>query len=205
MKVAARSYDNSLRAEQAAATRDRIVDAAIEVLSGGADKLSIPAVATAASVSVPTVYRHFPSKEALVDAVYDRYADRIDATWHEGVPNTLDDYVAMIPTIFGRHEHVAPELRTAMSGPEGVKVRRRRMTDRLERVDTVLTGTDLSAEDRERMRELLIVLTSSAVQRAFREYLGVGPDIAADRVAWAIRRLTAPTKPTPKKSNTRKR
>jgi len=201
VKVAARSYDNSLRAEQAAATRDRIVDAAIEVLSEGADKLSIPAVANAAAVSVPTVYRHFPSKEALVDAVYDRYADRIDATWHEGVPNTLDDYVAMIPTIFGRHEHVAPDLRTAMSGPEGAKVRRRRMAERLERVDTVLDDTDLSAADREQMRDLLVVLTSSAVQRAFREYLGLGPDVAAERVAWAIRRLTA----SPKKTNAKKR
>jgi len=201
VKVAARSYDNSLRAEQAAATRDRIVDAAVEVLSGGADKLSIPAVANAASVSVPTVYRHFPSKAALVDAVYDRYADRIDVAWHDDVPSTLDDYLARIPDIFVRHERVAPELRTAMSGPEGAKVRRRRMAERLERVDTVLAGTDLSAADRERMRELLVVLTSSAVQRAFREYLGLAPDVAADRVAWAIRRLTA----TPKKTNTKKR
>jgi AcrR family transcriptional regulator len=201
VKVAARSYDNSLRAEQAAATRDRIVDAAIDVLSEGADKLSIPAVANAASVSVPTVYRHFPSKAALVDAVYDRYADRIDVAWHDDVPSTLDDYLARIADIFARHERVGPELRTAMSGPEGAKVRRRRMAERLDRVDTVLAGTDLSAADRERMRELLVVLTSSAVQRAFREYLGLGPDVAADRVAWAIRRLTT----TPKKTNTKKR
>ena len=201
MKVAVRSYNNSLRAEQAAATRDRIVDAAIEVLSEGADKLSIPAVARAASVSVPTVYRHFPSKAALVDAVYDRYADRIDVAWHDDVPTTLDDYLSRISDIFARHERVAPELRTAMSGPEGANVRRRRMAERLDRVDTVLAGTDLSAVDRAYMRELLVVLTSSAVQRAFREYLGLGPDAAADRVAWAIRRLTA----APKKTNTKKR
>src|SRR5256885_9058880 len=64
VKSATRSYDNSLRTEQAAATRERVVDAAVEVLSQGADKLSIPAVAAEASVSVPTVYRHFPDRKS---------------------------------------------------------------------------------------------------------------------------------------------
>jgi len=194
VKASSRSYDNTMRSEQAAATRGRIVDAAVRVLSRGADKLSVPAVAEEAMVSVPTVYRHFASKTALVDAVYDRYAERIDVRWvDDDMPADFDDYVSRIPSIFARHESVDPELRTVMSGPEGAKARREHMPERLRRVDDLLADVELSSADRARLRELLIVLTSSAVQRAFREYLGLGPDVAADRVAWAIRRLTTPT------------
>ena len=187
-----------MRTEQAAATRDRIIDAAVRVLSRGADKLSIPAVAEEAAVSVPTVYRHFASKTVLVDAVYDCYSERIDVRWaNDDMPADLDDYLARIPGIFARHESVDPELRTAMSGPEGAKARREHMPERLQRVDDLLTDLELNDGDRARLRELLIVLTSSAVQRAFREYLGLGPDVAADRIAWAIRRLTRPTTTEP--------
>jgi AcrR family transcriptional regulator len=198
VKSASRTYDNTMRTEQAAATRDRIIDAAVRVLSRGADKLSVPAVAEEATVSVPTVYRHFGTKTALVDAVYDCYADRVDVRWaDDDMPADLDDYLARIPNIFARHESVDPELRIAMSGPEGAKARREHMPERLRRVDDLLADLELSSADRSRLRELLIVLTSSAVQRAFREYLGLGPDVAADRIAWAIRRLTTPTTTEP--------
>ena len=209
MKSASRSYDNTMRTEQAAATRDRIIDAAVRVLSRGADKLSVPAVAEEATVSVPTVYRHFATKTALVDAVYDRYAERIDVRWvDDDMPADLDDYLSRIPSIFARHESVDPELRAVMSGPEGAKARREHMPERLRRVDDVLADLELSSADRARLRELLVVLTSSAVQRAFREYLGLGPDVAADRIAWAIRRLTTPTATPPtmkKRANRRAR
>jgi hypothetical protein len=80
------------------------------------------------------------------------------------------------------------------------------MPERLQRVDDLLVGLELSDVDRARSRELLIVLTSSAVQRAFREYLGLGPDVAADRIAWAIQRITTPTttKPTTKTRTNRR-
>jgi len=191
VKAAGRAYDNSLRAEQAAGTRERIVDASIAVLARGPDELSIPAVASEAGVSVPTVYRHFSSKKALVDAVYDRYSDEIDVTWHDNPPRTLDDFLARVPGVFARQEAVPDTLRKVMSGPTGVRARRDHMADRLERVDAMVGSLGLQGEDRDRLREVLVVLTSSAVQHAFRDYFGVGPDVAADRVVWAIRQLTA--------------
>jgi AcrR family transcriptional regulator len=189
MKSEARSYDNSLRAEQASATRERIVDASIAVLAKGPDELSVPAVAAEAGVSVPTVYRHFASKKALVDAVYERYADEIGVRWPDDAPRNLDDLVARVPGVFARHARVPSTLRTVMSGPAGVRARRDNMPDRLAGVDTVIGSLDLDDVDRERMRDVLLVLTSSAVLGAFRDYLGASTEVAADRVAWAIKRL----------------
>ena len=194
MNSKVRRYDNSLRTEQAAATRDRVVDASIAVLARGPDELSIPAVAAEAGVSVPTVYRHFPSKKALVDAVYDRYADEIDVSWPDNPPRTLDELLERVPGVFARQEQVSPALRNVMSGPAGVRARRDHMADRLARVDALVDPLGLPSEDAQRVRELLLVLTTSAVQQAFRDYLDVGPEVAADRVVWAIKRLTAPNK-----------
>lgn len=192
MKSAPRPYDNALRTEQAAATRERIVDATIAVLARGPDELSIPAVSAAAAVSVPTVYRHFSSKKALVDAVYDRYADEIDVRWTGDPPRNLEDYLVRIPGVFARQAEVPAPLRAVMSGPAGLRARRDHMPERLDRVEAVIEHVGLADDDHARLRDLLVVLSSSAVQQAFRDYLGVGPEVAADRVTWAIRRLATP-------------
>jgi AcrR family transcriptional regulator len=56
--------------------RERILEATLEVLArSGPRKLSLSAVATAAGVSRPTLYRWFPSKKALLEA-FGRYEQR---------------------------------------------------------------------------------------------------------------------------------
>ena len=64
----------------AATTSERILDATLEVLArSGARRLSLSDVAAAAGVSRPTLYRWFPSKEALLEA-FGRYEQqRYDA------------------------------------------------------------------------------------------------------------------------------
>ena len=57
-------------------TRERVLDATLQVLArSGPRKLSLSAVAAAAKVSRPTLYRWFPSKKALLDA-FGRYEQR---------------------------------------------------------------------------------------------------------------------------------
>src|SRR3954468_8015348 len=146
VKAAGRSYDNSLRTEQAAATRERIVDATIAVLARGPAELSIPAVAAGAGVSVPTVYRHFASKKALVNGMYDRYADEIDVRWPDDPPRTLEDYLARLPGVFARHDQLPVALRAVMSGPEGIKARRENMPDRLAKIETVVRKLGMKGE-----------------------------------------------------------
>jgi AcrR family transcriptional regulator len=67
-----RTYDNSRRAEQARATRQRILDAARELLlTQGYATTTIAQVARAAGVSPETVQKGFGTKAALAKAVYD--------------------------------------------------------------------------------------------------------------------------------------
>ena len=67
-----RTYDNRRRAEQARATRRRIIDVARELLlTQGYATTTIAQVAQAAGVSPETVQKGFGTKAALAKAVYD--------------------------------------------------------------------------------------------------------------------------------------
>jgi AcrR family transcriptional regulator len=67
-----RSYDNTGRAEQARATRRRILDAARElIIERGPAAITMRDIAGRARVSPETLYKAFGTKAALVKAVYD--------------------------------------------------------------------------------------------------------------------------------------
>src|ERR1700753_2565089 len=52
--------------------RERILEAAKAVFSAGGPDASLEAVARRAGVGIGTLYRHFPTREALFEAVYRR-------------------------------------------------------------------------------------------------------------------------------------
>ncbi|WP_308279953.1 TetR/AcrR family transcriptional regulator [Pseudonocardia oceani] len=50
--------------------RDRLVSAAVRAFSDGRPEVTLEAVARDAGVGIGTLYRHFPTREALVEAAY---------------------------------------------------------------------------------------------------------------------------------------
>src|SRR5256885_914009 len=67
--MAARPYDNALRRQQADLTRRRILDTVRDLLMESRTSFSIPEIAARAGVSEPTIYRHFPNRDALLEAL----------------------------------------------------------------------------------------------------------------------------------------
>jgi len=61
----------------ARANRSRILDVAEEVFGAGGESASTEAVARLAGVGIGTVFRHFPTKAALLEAVLVRRFDRL--------------------------------------------------------------------------------------------------------------------------------
>ena len=57
--------------------RDRVLEAARTVFSAGGSEASLEAVAKAAGVGIGTLYRHFPTREALFEAVYRREVQQL--------------------------------------------------------------------------------------------------------------------------------
>ncbi len=54
----------------AARNRERLLTAALDVFAAEGPDASMKAVADAAGVGVGTIYRHFPTREALIEAAY---------------------------------------------------------------------------------------------------------------------------------------
>ena len=59
--------------------RERVLEAARTVFSTGGPEASLEAVAKTAGVGIGTLYRHFPTREALFDAVYRHEAQQLAA------------------------------------------------------------------------------------------------------------------------------
>src|SRR5438876_11725942 len=57
--------------------RERVLQAAKRVFSAGGSDASLEAVAKRAGVGIGTLYRHFPTREALFEAVYRREVDQL--------------------------------------------------------------------------------------------------------------------------------
>lgn len=57
--------------------RERVLEAAKAVFSAGGPEASLEAVAKRASVGIGTLYRHFPTRESLFEAVYRREVEQL--------------------------------------------------------------------------------------------------------------------------------
>ena len=61
----------------AARNRERVLEAANTVFNAGGPEASLEAVARRAGVGIGTLYRHFPTRDALFEAVYRREVDQL--------------------------------------------------------------------------------------------------------------------------------
>lgn len=57
--------------------RELLIEAARQVFGAGGQQASLEAVARLAGVGIGTLYRHFPTREALFEAVYRREVDQL--------------------------------------------------------------------------------------------------------------------------------
>jgi AcrR family transcriptional regulator len=134
-----------------ASTRDRLLDAAREVVEeGGYGAASVMAVAERAGVAAGTLYRHFASKEELFvelfRAVCDREVEAMrEAADEEGLPET--ERIVRVLTTFAERALRRPRLAWALLA---------------EPVDPAVDAERLAY--RARYRELLAVSLSRAIR-----------------------------------------
>jgi len=187
-----RAYSSALRARQAADTRDLIIAAVGEQLAaGGIDDLSVERVAARAGVSPRTVYRHFPTREALLDSVgawvVTRSRELPDPLRAEELPEAI---VASFES-FDRHETM---MRGFLATTGGRELRAHMRRKRLQRIDDAL-DVALAGADPERARLAKAVighLCSAATWQALKDEAGLTGAEAGQAVAHTIEALLHP-------------
>jgi AcrR family transcriptional regulator len=177
-----------LRSTQISETRRRIALAVAEVLAdGGAAELSFPAVAERANVSLRTVYRHFPNKDALAAGALQAGSERTLAV-HPLDELGLDDVRPFLRDLWSELIELRDLVTAGQMTPHGREVRGERLRQRREIVRAAVERDDpeLDATSAERLANLVTPLMSGALLLDFVEGLGVDVDEAALLAAYAI-------------------
>ncbi|GAA1871154.1 TetR/AcrR family transcriptional regulator [Pseudonocardia ailaonensis] len=137
--------EKRLRAD-ARRNRDRLVEVAVEAFSRPDGDVTLEAIAKAAGVGIGTLYRHFPTREALVEAAYRSEVARLC----DAVPGLLESY--------------APDkaMRIWMDRFVDYMTAKRGMADTLRAI--VASGGNPFAETKARMREAAGSLVSAGAE-----------------------------------------
>ena len=181
--------DASLRDQQAALTRDRIMRALAELLvERGPQALSLHAVAERAGIGDRTLYRHFANKEALYVGLQAWITDEVDRA---APPASLRSPAELAASLQGAFPQLArlkdayvvlqglPEVRSAMC--DGHAARRRAITRAMKPATSALSKADATC-----VTAIAHLLGSSRALYFLQEVWGFSPEEAAAASGWAI-------------------
>jgi len=191
------SSAGTLRDEHKRATRERIVRAVAELVADAHPAaVSVPAVAARAGVSVATVYRYFPTKEALLDASAMVLGGDGTVPTLDAYPSSFDDVASVLPEQFAAIARQIPIARNQLASPLGRQLRQVRWETKQAAMTTALhgEGIDPSSPEGERLAAVADVLTSSTAVLELHDKAGIPVDVAADHVLWALDVLLRATK-----------
>src|SRR6266545_6632683 len=110
----------SLSEARSTVVRERVFEGVAAVLAAG-DALTFGKVAKAADVPERTVYRHFPTREALLTGVYEWANRRIG--FDEVRPANGSEAAALVRRVFPGFDEIAPIVRELLIAPEGLAAR----------------------------------------------------------------------------------
>jgi AcrR family transcriptional regulator len=189
---ATQPYTSSLRAEQMEQTRLRILGAVTEVLADPAtEEVTIPLVARRARVSLRTVYRHFPTREALLDA-WAAWVDNALRIHLRSYPESADRLPEFVLELYRSYDESEALIKAMLRSPAARSLRKRTRRTRqrqFERAMSELTA-ELEPEERSRVLAVIYLLVSAPGWEAMREQWGLDGTEAGWAAAWAVRVLT---------------
>lgn len=187
----ARTYTSTLRRDQAQATRDRILDAVAAELEerGGLDGVSNRLIAERAGVTEITVYRHFPSRDALLAAMWTRL--NAERGVRGGFPDRIDELEERLTALFESFDTTPAHIQATVTTPQGREMRASQDEARRTAWLSALQDAfpDLSDADRARAGGVLQLLNSAYAWLSLREQWGMDGTEAATAARWAVRAL----------------
>lgn len=181
----------SLREQHADLTRERILSAVADLLErGDAHELTVPNVASVSGVSLRTIYRHYPTREKLLEAAGRWIGEEL---FDHPFPRTLDEAAERFRAEF-THFDDRPGLVRALALSElGREVRSYRRRGRVSAIRTALhdeMGSLPEAELR-RAEAVLGYLHNMLAYTTMREENGLSGAEIGEAVSWAIQTLVA--------------
>jgi AcrR family transcriptional regulator len=181
----------SLREQQAAVARERILEAVAELIErDGSLDLTMPQVAEVAGISLRTVYRYYPTREDLLEAAGRWVGSEL---LKQGYPKNLDDIADSFERACGEFDERPGLVRAMALCDLGREARSSRRRERLKAVREVLDEEvgDLTENELRQAEAVLAYLHNMLAYTTLREEQQLaGPEIGR-ALGWAIRTLVA--------------
>jgi AcrR family transcriptional regulator len=194
-RIKKRTYSRHTRDVQIQDTRTRILEAlASQVSDPALGGFSIPQVAARASVSVRTVYHHFPSREVMLDALQ-QWGEAQIGRDSAAFPTRLEDLAAVVQEVFAKFDDRETLIRAQLVTAPGRELRahdRQRRGQLLASMVRTINGLD--PVRRREAAAVLHYLISSEAWRSLKDESGMTGAEAGHAVAWAVEALVAALK-----------
>ena len=187
------AYRSPLREAQATQTRERIASAAADLLGegGSADSITFRAVAARAGVTEMTVYRHYPTRDALMQGLWQQLNARMAPG--VGMPDSIDALLAQHNALFTGFDRVAPQIVASIVTEPGREMRaslneprRKAFRGIVREANPGLTSTECT-----RAAAILQLLHSAHAWMSLRDQWGLDGRETGAATRWAIETLLA--------------
>ncbi len=182
-----RSYNNSLRQKQAEATRELILRSLAEQLAtGGLQEFSVVEAAQRAGVATRTVYRYFPNREAVLDAI----GQWVDQQFGDlPFPTNPQEVVDLAEQVFPRFEQEATLVQALLVSELGQNVRSRVRSKRRQSIEEALSGVADDSDSARAIKAVIGHLMSAETWQQLHDEFELDGEAAGQAVAWAVRTL----------------
>jgi AcrR family transcriptional regulator len=175
----------ALRRRQTAATREEILDVAMNMLSTGAqDSFSHESIAQAAGMGARTVYRHFPHRAELLQALWLRIRDTTDTKF----PAREEDVIPFVRSVFHAFDEHESLVRAVLSSAAGTEVQERGGAEGRRAFAHSLSGllAGLGATERARVIAVFVAIYSAPFWQLLKDRGGLTGPKAQEAAAWLI-------------------
>lgn len=184
-----RTYDSPLRAEQVDHTRRKLIEAGVDLVAkGGSEDVTVRRVAALARISVPTAYRYFPDRDALLEGIATFISARVVGAQ---APRDADGLPAWAQAIFRGFEDNNLFMRAQLNTPVGRTIRARSRKGRNQAVVEATKHSFPAASPtvQRRIAALIRVLVNVHTWVQLNDDWGMSGAEAGELIGWAIAAL----------------
>ncbi|KJS18406.1 MAG: TetR family transcriptional regulator [Peptococcaceae bacterium BRH_c4b] len=186
-----RSYTSPLRRNQQEITRNRIMEAVAAIISEGRIlSFSVKDVAERAGISYGSVYRHFPTRESLLEALYEM-ATKIAGQGISLTSLSLDEIPAVVGKTVALFEEnaVLSQAFTMALAAGNIQPQSRCQRDQKYQQMVTESAHHLDPEAVRQIAAIICHLYSSLTWATLRQRFELSAEATADALTWALQAL----------------
>lgn len=189
-----RNKTRSIREIQKSQIREAILEAlGDELAHGGLHRISVADIAKKVGISARTVYRYFPSKDALLEALYKWSADKISVDMRNERSISLEEFITRRQELFAHFDLYPNLVKAQLLSQVGREIRAigSKKVQRL--LDSAMAElpTKLEPEEANKVKAALYLLFSGEAWQHYRDVWGLNGKQAGETSRWVANLIVA--------------